>query len=288
MHLSDVDIGAINEALRLWRQGDVCLDLNLGFLHFADLSRPLSPASQKLYGDLDGQISNSIVPILDDGIQGIVLLTQTCDIVRNCTQRPFVEVSPLIQQPKHIIEEVRRLKRPAFAYIPTMACRSLIADLDRTMTVEKAIIATWKRIPGWQTDEEIRAFSEALSRKRSRFAFPDDFVQAARKLQDHLSKHSSRNSEDGIYMRRIQEIRVRAAPSWNHESVHLSWWFIEDNSPDSSNTNSKILLDKWMQLFDKSGRFMCYPPRSCRLEEMTAQDYVESSRLDLDHLSISR
>lgn len=45
MPLADEDEKTIDEALRAWRQGDVCLDAGLEFLHFADLTRPHSPAS---------------------------------------------------------------------------------------------------------------------------------------------------------------------------------------------------------------------------------------------------
>ena len=38
-------------------------------------------------------------------------------------------------------------------------------DLDRVMTVEKSIVADWKRTPGWELDQEVREFAMALARK---------------------------------------------------------------------------------------------------------------------------
>ena len=113
----------------------------------------------------------------------MVMLSQTCDVVRGCRERPFVEIAPLMRMSEQDVEAVRRLKRPAFACVSATAADCLVADLDRTMTVEKALVAGWTRIPGWETDAELRDFALALARKRSRFAFPDDFVSAAQPLQ---------------------------------------------------------------------------------------------------------
>ena len=40
-------------------------------------------------------------------------------------------------------------------------------------------------------------------------------------------------------------------------------------------------LDLWLALFDKSGRFRLDASIACRLEDMTAREYVESDRLIL-------
>ena len=83
-----------------------------------------------------------------DEVRGLVMLSQTCDVVRGCRARPFIEVAPLIEVPEQWVEEIRRLKRPAFAYVQITAGDRLVADLDRTMTVEKALVAGWARTPG--------------------------------------------------------------------------------------------------------------------------------------------
>ena len=48
MPLSEEDERTIDQALQTWRQGDVSLAAGLEFLHFADLSRPHSPASTQV------------------------------------------------------------------------------------------------------------------------------------------------------------------------------------------------------------------------------------------------
>ena len=155
------------------------------------------------------------------------------------------------------------------------------------MTVEKALIAGWTRIPGWETDDEQRDFARALARKRSRFAFPDDFAAAARNLQEHLIDKHNRQIDEGAHLRALREIRVRAAPSWDDGEVQLSWWFIKEADPVDVQVDWQRFLDQWLALFDHTGRFRLDPPIACRLEDMTAHDYVESDHLDLDRLSLS-
>ena len=123
MPLRDADEKIIDEALRAWRQGDVSRDAGLGFLHLADLTRPHSPASLQVAKAMEERGEALVagpVPILDE-VRGVVMLSQTCDVVRECQNRPFVEVAPLIEMSRHEVEDVRRLKRPAFAYVPATA-----------------------------------------------------------------------------------------------------------------------------------------------------------------------
>ena len=288
MPLRDADEKAVDEALRAWRQGDVSLDAGLEFLHLADLTRPHSPASLQVsdaMADRGEELEAGPTPVLDE-VRGVVMLSQTCDVVRGCRKRPFVEVAPLIEMSRREIETVRRLKRPAFAYVSATAEERLVADLDRTMTVEKALVAGWTRTSGWDTDDKLRDFALALARKRSRFAFPDDFVAAARALQKHLVGKHDKRTEEGAHLRALREIRVRAAPSWDDNRVQLCWWFVKDSDPVNMDVEWPIFMDQWLDLFDQTGRFRLDPPIACRLEDMTARDYVESDRLDLDRLSV--
>ena len=289
MPLSEEDERTIDQALQAWRQGDVSLDVGLEFLHFADLSRPHSPASAQVAEELAHDreaIEAGPTPVLD-AVRGVVMLSQTCDVVRGCRNRPFVEVAPLIEVPGRWVEEIRRLKRPAFAYVPATAGERLVADLDRTMTVEKAIVAGWTRISGWETDDDLRDFARALARKRSRFAFPDDFVAATRSFQERLTDKHNRQTDEGAHLRALREIRVRAAPSWDDGEVRLSWWFIKDADPVDAPVDWSSFVDQWLALFDQTGRFRLESPIACRLDDMTARDYVESDHLDLDRLSVS-
>ena len=276
---------AVDEELRHWRQGDVSCDAGLEFMHLADLSRPHSPASLEAVAEEKGETQTTgMTPVVEE-VTGFVVLTQTCDIVRSCRERPYVEVAPLVKLSEERVEQVRRLKRPALAYVSATAGGGLVADLDRIMTVEKAIVANWTRIPGWRTDAELREFARAIARKRSRFAFPDEFVHAADRLRRRLAEKHDRESPEGRYLRALREIRVRAVPSWDAHDVELTIWFIKDSDPHECSFGWPDQVERWIRLFDHSGRFRVASPIACRLEDITALDYVESDILDFESLS---
>ena len=288
MLLTDEEADKINEALEDWRQGDFVVGPDLEFLHLADINQPLSPAAQQISISLatEEEVATGPTPILDE-VAGFVILTQTCDIVRDCRQRPFVEVAPLVSATAEELEGARRLRRVALGYLAGAAAKGLVADLDRTMTLEKAIMAGWKRVPGWDCDAQLRDFVDALTRKRSRFAFPDDFNEAVRPLQKRLSAKHDKHSDEGAHLQALTEIRVRAAPSWDDEQVQLNWWFIKESDPEIKTVDWSGWAEKWMNLFSNNKRFTVNSQIVCRLEDMTAREYVESDRLDLDRLSSS-
>jgi hypothetical protein len=104
-------------------------------------------------------------------------------------------------------------RRPAYAALKSLEPDCLVADLDRMMTVEKSIVATWTRTPGYVDDADGRAFAQALARKRVRVAFPDDFSELVDKLQRRLEDKHGGNSIEGRGLRALPEIRVRAVPA---------------------------------------------------------------------------
>ena len=97
----------------------------------------------------------------------------------------------------------------------------------------------------------------------------------------------NRQTDEGAHLRTLREIRVRAAPSWDEGKVQLGWWFVKEADPADVQADWPTFLDQWLALFDQTGRFRLDLPIACRLEDMTARDYVESNHLDLDRLSVS-
>lgn len=217
----DLWMDKIDNVLLGWRQGDVSQTSEMEFLHLANPSCPNTAAAAEISSTNEELAQLDWVPIAER-IDGIVVLTQTCDIVRSWRDRPYVEISPLAKVADEVVEQARQLKRPVFAYIPSMAENGFVADLDRVMTIEKSVLASLPRIPGCSTDEECRAFSYAIARKRSRFAFPDDFVSAASGFRRRILKKHNRNNVEGRYLRALREIRVCGKPSWNHRNVELT------------------------------------------------------------------
>jgi hypothetical protein len=204
---NDLSIASVDSALASWRQGDCVLGEHW-FAHRLEGSFPVTDAGRAA-ADAGADLAERQVP-------GFVVVTQTCDIVRSCAERPYVEICPLVEVDDRKLHEIQRGHRPAYGFLALIASRKLVADLDRVMTVEKPVVACWKRTPGWGTDVEARHFVQALARKRVRFAFPDDFTVFVRKLLKRLEEKHDRDSIEGRALRGLREIRVNAAPSWDH------------------------------------------------------------------------
>lgn len=284
MPLSLDDVQAINEALQNWRQGDLILDSDIAFVHIARLSKPLTNEAALLAAEAPQGEADSDLGVVTSSFPGFVLLSQTCDITRDCRDRPFVELAPLVPKPAEQVEEIRRLKRPAYACVPAVANRQLVADLERTFTVEKAVLAPLNRVLGLTTLEEATAFAEALSRKRSRFAFPGEFTKAIENLKKRFKKRTRQQTDEARHVTAIREIRVAAVPSWDADSVDLVFWFIKDQNPDPQNWPQ--YLAEWEALIDQTGRFKIGEPfHIVDIDDITAKDYLESQRLDFDDLS---
>lgn len=270
----------IDTALAEWRQGDLALG-EQWFVHVGDPSEPMSEAAAEAEG--------SGVQALSSEVAGLVVVTQTCDIVRSCAVRPYVEVSPLVSLESDDFVTVVRGRRPNLATLPAVRDQNLAADLDRVMTIEKSLVTHWTRTPGYESDQDGRAFALALARKRSRFAFPDDFNAFAQKLQARMLDKHEKNSEEGGALRALRQIRVQASPEWQADKVKLHFWFIRnDSEPDFDGKQWSAFAEGWLNLIPASGRFTQVEAQVVTLAEMTAAEYVGSDALDLDHLSVAK
>jgi hypothetical protein len=268
---------AIDTALTDWRQGDLALE-ERWFVHVGDPAIALTDAAAE-------EVSTGLQALTSE-VSGLAIVTQTCDIIRSCCDRPYVEVAPVVSVAPDELGGIQRGRRPAYAALPAILSSNLVVDIDRVMTVEKSIAATWKRTPGYTSDDEGRAFALALARKRVRFAFPDDFTQFARKLQSRLIEKHDKQTDEGKGLRALREIRVQASPGWDAESIALMFWFIRDETLDQwEGKNWSALLAAWLKLVPVSDRFASVNGQVITLHDLSGADYVGSDPLDLDHLS---
>lgn len=270
----------INKALSDWRQGD-CVVGEHWFVYRYNSQNPIT---------IENQIPESDnCDLMEKEVKGFAVITQTCDLVRDCKTRPFIEVSPLVEVDEGNLDQIRKGRKPQYAFIPGVADLSLVADLDRVMTVEKSVVATWTRTPGSDSNNKRKQIAQALARKRIRFAFPDDFHDLVKKLQSRLQEKHDKQSDEGEALRALREIRVRAVPDWNSDKVEeLMFYFIRNqDEPSFKGQEWYTLLEKWLKLVPSGDRFSGVYGNVVTLEDMTALEYIESDPLDLDHLSNS-
>lgn len=212
----------VDEAMKRWRQGDVAAVQS--FSHVADLRRPVTSASIELSRS-QASSGNTTVRISTE-VESLVVLTQTCDIVRSSSRRPYIEVCPLIRVDPSTATAAMAGERPSHAALPTLG-NDAVADLDRVMTVEKGWLSLAGYIQGWTTDSEIRKFQATVARRYERFAFPDDFTRVADKLRDKIiSRHGKLTSPEGQLFSTVSQVRVRADPHWSSSDIEVTLSFI--------------------------------------------------------------
>jgi hypothetical protein len=278
-------IARVDATLQKWRQGDATIDDGLFFLHLAAKYLPLTNAAR---ASLDQEPTEQNVFEVFSTIDGLVVVTQTCDIVKGCADSEFVDVSPLVPVCNEDLCKIKRGRLIRYAYVPGVADRLLVADLERTMAVEKSIVATWTRVPGCATDEDRVAFADALARKRQRFAFPDGFNTGLDKFKERLKEKRKRDSAEGRLVNAIDHIRVQPQPNWDASQVRVFFWFLLARDHDIHFDEARGVVDKWMKMIALASPFTLAAPSFLLVEQqdMTVRDYFASHRLDYDDLSL--
>jgi hypothetical protein len=269
----------IDTALKGWQQGD-CVVGNIDFVYQVLTAAPVTASASTAP---DGKFE-----IVAAEIPGVVVVSQTCDIQRKTSVRPYIEVAALVHCPVSVsIDEVRRALRPQYACVPAVADQGLIADLDQIMTVEKPLLVSHACTRGCRDDSETRAFARCVARKFSRFAFPDDFNSSVRKLGEVVkAKHDSAESDEGAAFRALREIRVTALPHWQADQIDLFFYFILEGTAEAiGNQSWSHWADLWCSRMKPAGRFRNIGGVVLPLSRIRADELVGSDTLDLDHLS---
>lgn len=214
---------------------------------------------------------------------GLVVVSQSCDIVRDWDERPTVLVAPLTLVTGQDLEKIRRLEKPSKVYIPGIAAQSLVGDLDGIFPVEKALLATWKRVAGCPTLEDQRRFAKCLDRYFSRPAYPDDFKDLVGKLEAWMrDKHDGNGA--GEFLRMIDRVLVHAETPWDGPSVQLCFFLIP-----SLRATVEEDLARAVEAFEKKlgavGRYLKPKVQIQGLDAMPASLFLVAQPLDVEYLS---
>jgi hypothetical protein len=259
-----------------WRQGD-CVLGEQDFIYRILATMPLVKAS------VDAVAVDPMAEVVAQTVEGLMVISQSCDIVRPTVGRPFVEVAPLVQLPDPEFREVALGARPQYVTVSSLRAGKLAADLDRVMTVEKSLLSSWARHPGCSGDSERRLLGKQLARKRYRAALPDEFAPWFKPLRNRLSRLDGSSAADALVFSELEEIRVQATPSWGAAQMDIFIWFIlKDDAP---NRDRSEILEAWLAKIPPNGVFISRTGRITHYSDMTALEYIDSDPLDLDHMS---
>jgi hypothetical protein len=246
-----------------WRQGD---------LAFEAIELPVMA--------LDGQdLSWQAI----DASHGVVLISQSCDIIRDVDLRPYIQVAGLVPATDGEIAKAIRKETPSRIHLDCLLERNLLIDLDAAATVHKSVVATWKRTAGCVSDEERRRVAAGLARHRQRFAFPDSFNELVRPVRSWVESKRSKAGPFGNFVRAIFEMRVHC-DNWD-EPTELTFLIIVNHMPALDEFTE---WDKAAKALEQKATRDGYPQSEFRIvtyEDISAREYLDSDRLDWDGLS---
>lgn len=270
-----------------WKQGDFWLGASIPFSFTVNMASPLSELARAVVNQsTEDEFVEAPYQVIDDeGIEGFSVLSQTCDIVRSAERRPYLEIAPLVRLSDDEFQEVRSLKRPAFAFLPGAENKKLVVDLDRVMTLDKGGLEGIKRETGCLTDQQRRDFASSLARKRARFAFPDDFGLAAKKFVKRVKDKSKKASDEGEFIRGLSQIRALTNAEWDADEVEVTIYLILEDALPINDLHSEI-IKKWVETFSGSQKYEV-TMIACHMRDITANDYISSDILNFDDLSVS-
>lgn len=283
-YLADANhVAEVDRATEQWCQGDI-VDLAV-MSWWADGKLPLTEPAEGITEDDPGEPGLSTVYAEADGL---VIVSQTCDIVRDARTRPFVQLARLVRLPDQAAAEARRGMRPRFVPVPG-AGSDAFCDLDGIVTAEKSVLARSQRRVGLPTDIDRRRFGRAVGRSFSRFAFPDDLHSSLQPMVRRIRERHGRDSPEGRALRALEEIRVTGAPSWSANAIDVFLVFAPPSASDATEVMADEewdqIVDEWIARAEPHGVIRSVDGAMIPLDELTAREYIDSDLLDLDHLS---
>ena len=254
-------------------------------IHVADLSVPGTPESELFAADQAAAGEPLGLAVVSQDFSGFMIVSQTCDIVRSCATREYVELCPLIEVPQNKLGQVRAGRMPRYLWCSGLGDHALAADLDHVSTVEKRTLIQLndQRIVGVNGEEERRRLASALARKRARAALPDEFVAFIEPLQRRVKERHGRDSDEGRFLAAMREMRAVPDPEWGAAPTDVTLLFLFDDAvqiPVNADAQMTTLISRVVanNKFTLTGRIMT-------MEQITAAAYLSSDALDLDALS---
>jgi hypothetical protein len=228
--LSDTgaDISLLIGQLQEWRQGDAFAGVRMR--HLTNRALPLSDVSRSRAIALSSATSDEVV--ITSEFEALVIVSQTCDVVREPNDNPFIDVGPVVRLDAQSAAEARRGRRPRYAALPGIG-EDAFADLRQTMSVEKSLLLDKRKIRGLATLDDQRKFARSLARARARFAFPDAFTPSIAPLRDYMQRIASKQSPESEMESLVASIRAEPVDGteWDSERVKVKLYFIiEDHA----------------------------------------------------------
>lgn len=274
----------LNDLVLDWCQGDVLANAPMPFVHLALAKYPITELSRLISQNLETDDEYQLLSVADKSNHGFLVVSQTCDVIRTWQTRPYLELAPLVSMSEQDLATAIAGKSSRFFSNRILSGQKLAADLDRIMTVEKSILMLAEKRRCCVTDKEQSQLRAALARKRSRFPFPDDFVDLLVAVRKRVISKHKKDTDEGQFLRNVREIRVLPSPNWEAPKVDLTFYFLFD-TPDLITEATQKHADDLCGRFIPSTKYSQPEAVVLSLIELSAAVYLSSSALEFDFLS---
>lgn len=158
---------------------------------------------------------------------GAVIVSQTCDVVQQSQSKQTVVLAPIVENASAAeLRTAQRGRSPLKVWVPTQADDDLVADLQYVAHVPKDHLANQvlkARLRQGNGDAE--AFSAAVGRAYSRFAFPDEVQLSLTKFRDRVQSKAGKNGPLGQALDYVLTVRA-GTDNWDAPGRHLRIYFV--------------------------------------------------------------
>lgn len=170
-----------------------------------------------------------IEPIFEGslGALGVVVLSQTCDVVQPSKTRCLV--APVISVDRAGLLAAQKGRKPLHLYLPPdQAGEHRVADLEHAASLPKAMIIG-RPIRGRHVPEVSSKLAGQLAarvgRAFSRFPFPDEVYPIFKELRGRVQSKTGTPSPFGQVVDLVDDLRV-GADQWTQPARHLKLYVI--------------------------------------------------------------
>lgn len=165
---------------------------------------------------------------------GIVILSQTCDIVQpsksHCFVAPVIATSGNNGDPG-LISSAKKGRAPLHLYLITADDVEMVADIGKLASVPKKLLERRRLIwpgPDQAHGQRARQLGDRISRAFDRFPFPDEVYPSFRKLREKIQKSAGRNGAFSKVLEEINELRI-SADQWSKPGRNLTLYCLVDD-----------------------------------------------------------
>lgn len=199
-----------------------------------ELGKPVSDLHAARQGDV---VALTWVPTTEQGApsqlrtpSGVVILSQTCDVVRDPGTRPHVLVAPIAGSlAKKQESDARRGRTPLLLHLPlTDNAEEKFADLQHATSVPKSSLLGTTLLSRHTTSDsapDAAHLGARIGRAFSRFAFPDEIHGVTDALAKKARETSGSSKPFGRVIDYVEDLRVKAS-HWGAPGRVLTFYVI--------------------------------------------------------------